>query len=229
MGKNCAVIVAAGKGTRMGTDINKQFIPIGGKPVLYHTLKAFGECPIIDEIILVLSAKDIEYCKNSILSDKHIQKIGAIVEGGINRQDSVYNGLKNIKDCEIVLIHDGARPFVTNRIIQDGIKYARAYGASACGVRPKDTIKIIDCKGFSSFTPNRETLFAVQTPQCFKYELILDCHKRLQEELIIATDDTMIAERYGHKVFLYDGDYNNIKITTKEDLAFGESILSFRE
>lgn len=229
MGKNCAVIVAAGKGTRMGAAINKQFIRIGEKAVLYHALKAFTECPLIDDIVLVLSREDMEYCRNNIINDICTQKPIALVEGGTTRHESVYNGLKNLGDCDIVLIHDGARPFITSEIIEDGIKYAGIYGASACGVRPKDTIKFVDSQGFSVSTPDRASLFSVQTPQCFKYELILECHKRIQSEAVAVTDDTMILERYGYKVFLYDGDYNNIKITTKEDLAIGESILHSRK
>lgn len=229
MGKNCAVIVAAGRGTRMRAGINKQFIQIGDKPVLYYTLKSFSECPLIDEIVLVLATGEIEYCKKNIINKYGIQKIGAIVEGGAERQESVYNGLKKLKDCDIVLIHDGARPFVTNRIIEDGIKYTRIYGASACGVRPKDTIKIIDSNGFSVSTPDRTSLFSVQTPQCFQYNIILNSHKNLQSEKTIATDDTIIVENCGHKVFLYEGDYSNIKITTQEDLIVAESILYSRK
>jgi 2-C-methyl-D-erythritol 4-phosphate cytidylyltransferase len=229
MGKNCAVIVAAGRGTRMGAKINKQFIHIGDKPVLYHTLRVFSECPLIDEIVLVLSTEDIEYCKNNIINKYSIQKISSIVKGEAERQESVYNGLKALEDCEVVLIHDGARPFVTNRIIEDGINYALVHGASACGVAPKDTIKVRSTEGFSISTPDRASLYSVQTPQCFRYEIIFNCHKRLQEDTIFVTDDTMVVENYGHKVFLYKGEYSNIKITTQEDLAIAESILYSRK
>lgn len=226
MGRNCAVVVAAGKGTRMGSGIKKQFIHIEDKPVLYYTLKVFSECPLIDEVILVLSNEDVEYCKKNIIDKYGIEKIGAIVEGGTERQESVYRGLLETQNCEIVLIHDGARPFVTNRIIEDGIKYARIYGASACGVMPKDTIKIKNSEGFSVSTPERSTLISVQTPQCFRYKTILNCHQRLNNEKIVVTDDTMVVEKYGHKVFLYEGDYSNIKITTQDDLIVAESIFS---
>ena len=135
------------------------------------------------------------------------------------------NGLNAASNCEVVLIHDGARPFITQSIISDAIIYANLYGATACGVEPKDTIKVKDSLGFSVETPERETLFCVQTPQAFKYQLILDCHKRIHEEGIKVTDDTMVAEHYGNRVYLYKGSYNNIKITSPEDLEIGKQIL----
>ncbi|KYH28789.1 MULTISPECIES: 2-C-methyl-D-erythritol 4-phosphate cytidylyltransferase [Clostridium] len=225
MGRNCAIIVAAGKGTRMKAKINKQFIKLKGKPILYYTLKAFEDNDLIDEIVLVLAKNEIEYCKDNILNKYKMNKIKKIVEGGSTRQDSVIRGLLAAKGNDVVLIHDGARPFVDNRIIEDGIKYANIYDACACGVEPKDTIKIKTEDGFSLNTPKRETLFSVQTPQCFKYDLILDAHKKALKEKIEATDDTMIVENYNHKVYLYEGSYNNIKITTPEDLIIGERIL----
>jgi 2-C-methyl-D-erythritol 4-phosphate cytidylyltransferase len=223
--KNCAIIVAAGKGKRMGSATSKQFMEIKGHPILFYTLKAFAESELIHEIYLVLSSEDASYCRDKILHKYNFSKPIFIVLGGKERQDSVYNGLKAIKDCQIVLIHDGARPFVTNKIINNGIKYAKEYGASACGVSPKDTIKIKDGEGFSLSTPSRSSLFAVQTPQCFMYSLILSCHEKIKEMDLTVTDDTMIVEAYGNKVFLYNGSYENIKITTPEDMWLAEGIL----
>ncbi|MCM0650355.1 2-C-methyl-D-erythritol 4-phosphate cytidylyltransferase [Clostridium swellfunianum] len=225
MGKVCAVIVAAGRGTRMRADINKQFLNIKDKPILYYTLKAFENSSSIDEIILVTAKTEIEYCKAEIVDKYKISKISAIVEGGKERQHSVYNGLNACTDCDVVLIHDGARPFVDDRIIEEGIKLANEHGACTCGVAPKDTIKIKAENGFSSTTLTRESLFIVQTPQCFKYQLILESHKEAFKDNIKVTDDTSIAEYCGHKVFLYEGSYNNIKITTPEDLVIGEKML----
>ncbi len=225
MKKVCAVIVAAGKGTRMGAGINKQFLIIKDKPILYYTLKIFEGCDSIDEIVLVTAKKEIEYCKSDIVERYNIRKVSNIVEGGLERQQSVYNGLKACNDCEIVLIHDGARPFVDSRIINEGIDYAKRYGACTCGVQPKDTIKLKAEDGFSDSTLDRDTLFSVQTPQSFKYNLIVNCHENAFKENIKATDDTSIVEYCGHKVFLYEGSYNNIKITTPEDLVIGEKIL----
>ncbi|EJP6474120.1 2-C-methyl-D-erythritol 4-phosphate cytidylyltransferase [Clostridium botulinum] len=225
MSKNSVIIVAAGKGKRMNSNISKQFLKIKNKPILYYTLNKFSNHKAIDEIVLVTLEDKIEVCKD-IIKKYNIDKISKIVSGGRERQDSVYNGLKAVsKDCDVVLIHDAARPFVTSNIIDDGIKYAKQYGAAACGVTPKDTIKIKDKKGFSIDTPNREDLFIVQTPQCFSYNVILDCHENLKRHNKKVTDDTMVLEIYGKSVYLYEGSYSNIKITTPEDLILGEQIL----
>jgi 2-C-methyl-D-erythritol 4-phosphate cytidylyltransferase len=226
--KICAVIVAAGSGTRMGGNINKQFIKINEKPLLYYTLKAFSDCIEINEIIVVLSPSAISYFKEEIIDKYNIKKVVKIIEGGKERQESVYKGLKSIKECDIVLIHDGARPFVTNSIIHRGIEFAKIHGASACGVMPKDTVKIKDSENFSLSTPDRKQLFLVQTPQCFTYSILRECHEKFCESGSAATDDTMIVEKYGYKVYLYEGDYENIKITTPEDVAVAEVILSKR-
>jgi 2-C-methyl-D-erythritol 4-phosphate cytidylyltransferase len=216
-----AIILAGGKGKRMGSNISKQFIVVNGKPILYYTLTKFLKCKAIDNIILVLPDDEIEYCKKEIL-DKYSLKVNQIVEGGKERQESVYNGLKACVDSNLVLIHDGARPFVSEKIINDGIKYAQMYGAAAPGVMPKDTIKIKDSEGFSIQTPSRDDLVAVQTPQVFKWSTIMECHEKIKKDKIIVTDDTMVIERYGHKVYLYEGTYNNIKVTTQEDLLIAE-------
>ncbi|HAT4094441.1 TPA: 2-C-methyl-D-erythritol 4-phosphate cytidylyltransferase [Clostridium perfringens] len=221
MGKVVSVILAGGKGKRMGAEVSKQFIEINGKPIIYYTLKAFEECKDIDEIILVLPKDEIDYFKREI-EPRFDFKISKIIEGGKERQDSVYNALNSIKDCDIVLIHDGARAFVSNKIIKDGIRYSREFGAAAPGVMPKDTIKVKNLEGFSVDTPNRSSLVAVQTPQCFKYNLIKKGHDKVKNEKIQVTDDTMIVELLGEKVYLFEGDYKNIKVTTPEDLILAE-------
>lgn len=218
-----AIILAGGKGKRMGKGINKQYIEINQKPILYHTIKKFEEIKIIDEIILVLPSDEIDYCKRNVI-EKYNLKVNKIVSGGKERQDSVFNGLNAITDGEIVLIHDGARPFVSEKIIVDGIQYCREHGAVAPGVTPKDTIKIKDSNGFSKETPLRESLVSIQTPQIFKYDIIYKCHKNIKSEGRIVTDDTMVVELYGNKVYLYNGDYTNIKITTPEDLILAEKL-----
>lgn len=225
MGKNCALIVAGGKGKRMGENINKLFLKLKGKAILAHTLQVFENSPLIDSIVLVAASCDISYCESEIVSKYDIKKLSKIVAGGAERQQSVLNGLNAITDCSIVLIHDGARPFVSEKIINEGIKYAKMYGACACGVQPKDTIKIKSLDGFSKVAPNRSELFCVQTPQCFQLDLIKEAHNKALHEKMVATDDTMVAEYAGHKVYLYEGSYNNIKITTPEDLILGEKIL----
>ena len=221
-----AIILAGGKGKRMNSSISKQFIEIKGKPIIYYTIKKFNDNKKIDNIVVVLSEEEIEYFKENILK-KYNLKIDKIVIGGDERQDSVYNGLKSLENSEtdIVLIHDGARPFISDRIIDDGIKYATIYGACAPGVMPKDTIKIKGENNFSIDTPNREMLVAIQTPQVFNFKEILECHKKVKIDKIAVTDDTMVVERYGNKVYLYDGEYTNIKVTTPEDLILGEKLI----
>ena len=221
-----AIILAGGKGKIMNSSISKQFIEIKGKPIIYYTIKKFNDNKNIDNIILVLSSEEIEYFKKNILN-KYDIKVDKIVVGGAERQDSVYNGLKSLENSEtdIVLIHDGARPFISDRIIDEGIKYATIYGASAPGVMPKDTIKIKDENNFSLNTPNRETLVSIQTPQVFKFNEILECHRKVKIDKLVVTDDTMVVEKYGNKVYLYDGEYTNIKVTTPEDLILGEKLI----
>ncbi|MBD7912686.1 MULTISPECIES: 2-C-methyl-D-erythritol 4-phosphate cytidylyltransferase [Clostridium] len=219
-----AIILAGGRGKRIGKDISKQFIIINEKPILYYTIKKFLECKSVDEIVLVLPKDEISYCKEHVLK-KHSLKVDKIVEGGKERQDSVYNGLKVLSETDIIVIHDGARPFISESIIDKGIECAVKYGAAAPGVMPKDTIKVRDKNFFSKETLNRSELVSVQTPQVFKSEIIKECHEKIKEDNFIATDDTMVVERYGYKVYLYEGDYKNIKITTPEDLFLAEYML----
>lgn len=218
---NTAIILSGGRGTRMGAKVSKQFIEVNGKPILYYTIKKFKENNLIDEIILVLPKDEMEYCKLEVL-EKYNISVDKIVEGGKERQDSVLNGLRAIEDGDIVLIHDGARPFVSDEIINKGIENAKKYNAAAPGVMPKDTIKVRGSNGFSKETLKREELIAIQTPQCFNYDLILECHERVNREKIKVTDDTMVVEIFNNKVYLYDGEYTNIKITTPEDLILAK-------
>ena len=221
-----AIILAGGKGKRMGSAISKQFIDIKGKPIIYYTLKKFSENKKIDNIIVVLPEDEVKYFKENILK-KYELSINKIVIGGKERQDSVYNALKSLKNSstDIVLIHDGARPFISERIINEGIKFAEIYGASAPGVMPKDTIKVKNEKNFSIDTPNRANLVSIQTPQVFKFDEILECHEKIRYNGEKVTDDTMVVEKYGYSVYLYDGEYTNIKVTTPEDLILAERLI----
>ncbi|NFH69492.1 2-C-methyl-D-erythritol 4-phosphate cytidylyltransferase [Clostridium botulinum] len=220
-----AIVVAGGKGKRMGTVQSKQYLNLNGKPILYYTIKSFLDCNLVDNIILVVPSHEIDYCEMEIL-EKNSLKVNKIVAGGDERYDSVYNGLIEAKGSDIVLIHDGVRPFVSKETIENAIKYAEEYGAAAPGVMPKDTIKIIDNNRFSIETPNRSHLISVQTPQAFKFDLIYDCHKKIKNENVNITDDTMVAEYFGNKVYIYQGEYTNIKITTPEDLIIGEYLVN---
>ena len=219
-----AIVLAGGRGKRMNYHKSKQFIEIKGKPVLVYTLEKFIYNKSIDEVILVLPEDEEKKKKKEVLQ-KYSLKVDRIVIGGKERQDSVFNALEAMEKANIVLIHDGARPFISEKIIEEGIKYANIYGAAAPGVTPKDTIKVKNEDNISVDTPDRNMLVAVQTPQCFKYDEIYQCHRKIKEENAIVTDDTSVVERYGHKVYLYEGDYTNIKITTPEDLILAERLI----
>ena len=219
-----AIVLAGGRGKRMGSVQSKQYIDLNGKPILYYTLNHFINNKNIDKVILVIPEDELEFCRNEVL-DKYNLKIDSIAFGGKERQDSVYNGLKKADGSDIVLIHDGARPFVSERIIEEGIKYAGMYGAAAPGVMPKDTIKVKNQESFSLETPDRNNLVAVQTPQVFDYNIIFECHKKVKEKHLDVTDDTMVVELFGNDVYLYEGEYTNIKITTPEDLILAQYLV----
>ena len=219
-----AIVLAGGRGKRMGSVQSKQYIDLKGRPILYYTLNRFINNNNIDKVILVIPEDELEYCQREVL-DKYNLIVDSIALGGKERQDSVYNGLKKAEGSDIVLIHDGARPFVSKKIIDDGIRYAEIYGAAAPGVMPKDTIKVKNTEGFSVETPERSRLVAVQTPQIFNYDMILKCHEKVKENKLEVTDDTMVAELFGNDVYLYEGEYTNIKITTPEDLILAQYLV----
>ncbi len=231
--KTVAVILAAGSGSRMNSDVKKQFMEIGGKPLIYYSLKAFEES-IIDDIVLVVSRGDIEYVQKEIVDKYHFDKVVAIVEGGLARYHSVRLGLQAAApDCDYAFIHDGARPFVNREIIMRALQAVKEYKACVVGMPAKDTVKIADEKGFAASTPDRNLVWNVQTPQVFSYNMILDLYKRLDREEgdlmakgINITDDAMVVEYYTDtKVKLVEGSYDNIKITTPEDIAVAQAIL----
>lgn len=221
-----AVIPAAGMGSRMERDMNKIFIIMENRPILAHTLEAFQACDEVDEIILVAKPEELEYLRTDFLRDYPYSKVRGIVAGGETRQDSVYNGLMSVDPaCDDVLIHDGARPFVEKRLILDSILGVIEHGACVVGVPVKDTIKVIDQDQKIRYTPQRKTLWSVQTPQSFVYEFIVDAHLRAQDESIKATDDSSLVEQLGYPVHMVMGSYSNIKITTPDDLKFAKAIL----
>jgi len=224
--KTSAIIVAAGKGRRMGKDYNKQYIILGDKPIVAHTIEVFEQNSLIDEIILVVGKDEIALVKQDVIEKYNFKKVVSIIEGGDQRQDSVYNGLRAVNnECDIVLVHDGARPFVTDNIIEEGINVVNEAGACIAAVPVKDTIKVVNANMDVVNTPARETLWAIQTPQVFKYKLLMNAYEKLQNSDIKATDDAMLIEALGHTVKIINGSYENIKITTPEDLIVGEGIL----
>lgn len=222
------IIVAAGKGTRMNSHINKQYLDLCGLPVLARTINAFQKCKLVDEIILVVNKDDIVYCKKEIIDIHDFVKVTQIVGGGDKRQQSVLNGLNCVNNkAEVVLIHDGARPFIKQDIIVESIITASKFGAACAAVPVKDTIKRSGEEGFIKETLQRENLWAVQTPQAFKYPLIKEAHRQALNDNFEGTDDSILAERLGLPVKIVMGSYDNIKITTMEDLLVGEAILNY--
>ena len=234
--RTAAVVLAAGSGTRMNAGVKKQYMEIAGRPVLYYSLKAFEES-FIDEIVLVVSQDEIEQVQESYVNQYGFQKISRIVAGGKERYHSVACGLQAVRqDCDFVFIHDSARPMLTQEILQRAYRAVQEEEACVVGVPSKDTVKIADEQGYVSVTPNRSLVWNVQTPQVFSYPLVYSAYEELlqkEQELLAAgvqiTDDAMVVEYLArHKVKLVEGSYENIKITTPEDVQIAERYLQSR-
>ncbi len=222
--KNVAIVLAAGQGKRMKSKVQKQYLLIKEKPVLYYTLSAFEASPVINEIILVTGKDEIEYCRKELVEKYGFAKVNKIVAGGKERYHSVYNGIQSIETADYVFIHDGARPFVDQKIIERAYMAVQQHGACVIGMPVKDTIKLADENGFAAQTPDRKKVWQIQTPQTFEYHLIKEAYEKLMiEEPEGITDDAMVVESMtSHKVKLVEGSYQNIKITTPEDLEIAE-------
>lgn len=218
-----AIIMAAGKGKRMQTAVSKQFLPVCGKEILAWTVDVFEKSPLVDTILLMASAdgkEDVQHLWNTY----GWKKVAAVLEGGKERQNSVANGLAAVgEETDIVLIHDGVRPFVTEEMIADSIVAAQAYGGAVIGVPAKDTIKVCSADGLAVETPDRSTLWQIQTPQTFQRDLIVNAYEKADRDGFLGTDDASVAEFAGHQVKVVMGSYRNIKITTKEDLVIAEA------
>lgn len=230
---NAAIVLAAGQGKRMGTKVQKQFLELDGKPVLYYALEVFETSSVVDEVVLVVGEGLVEYCQNEIVDKYHFCKVKKIVVGGKERYDSVYLGLRALMMSapEYVFIHDGARPFVDDEILQRAYHEVIKTNACVVGMPSKDTIKVVNEEGIVVKTPERKYLWQVQTPQVFSYELIREAYFELMEyEVINVTDDAMVLESVkGIPVKLVEGSYENIKITTPEDLYIAEAFLKKRK
>lgn len=234
-----AIVLAAGVGSRMQTEVAKQFLKIDGYEVLYYSLQVFQKHSMVDEIILVTKPEFMDYCQKEIVDRYGITKVSRICAGGKERYDSVYCGLRTLteaacdtkrsndsdKTANLVMIHDGARPFVTEDMITRSILCAQEYGACTVGVPAKDTIKVVDENRFGVETPERRKIFQIQTPQTFQLELLEASYKKMFSDMDAGTcthkitDDTMLVEQYsGVRCKVVDGAYENIKITTPEDL-----------
>lgn len=210
----------------MKAEINKQFLMLQNKPVIAYALAAFEQCSEIDEIIVVVASDELEYFKTNILDKFNFHKVKGLIAGGLERQQSSSNGIKSVsQDCEIILIHDGARPFVSQQTIIDCINEAKICGAASAGMPSKDTIKLVDQNNIVTSTPPRDRVWQTQTPQAFRRALIIEAHEMAQHKGITATDDAMLVEMLGHPVKMVAGAYENIKITTPEDLSVGEQLI----
>lgn len=225
---NSVVIVAAGSGKRMKLDINKQYIKIKEKEVIAHTIEKFYNNKNIDEIIVCIKKEEEEFFKKNIIEKYKFKNIN-LVYGGKERQDSIYNGLKKVsKNCNIVIIHDGARPFMDDKLINDSIESAMEKEAVVVGVPVRDTIKIVN-NNIIQETPDRNLLWSAQTPQTFKYRLLVKAYEEAYKNGYYGTDDSMLVEKIGKNVTMIMGSYENIKITTPEDIDYAEYIFEVRE
>jgi 2-C-methyl-D-erythritol 4-phosphate cytidylyltransferase len=224
--KTAAVIVSAGKGHRLPGEKKKQFLSLAGKPILCHTLDPFEACPSIDFIHLVVGQEDMTYTLQEIVEAYGYRKVSQIVPGGKLRQESVKNGIDALSsEVDIVAIHDGVRPFVTQRMIEESIQGARQFKAVVLAMPVKETIKMAGLDRTVLKTLDRESLWQIQTPQTFQLDLIRQALHKATQDGFIGTDDASLVERIGGKVHILPGSYTNIKITTPEDLILGHLIL----
>lgn len=237
--KHCtAIVLAGGQGKRMGTKIQKQYLDISGKPLIYYSLHVFEQSQIIDEVVLVVGSGQVDYVRENVVEFYHFTKVSCIVEGGKERYDSVWSGLKAMKERrdvqkekEFVFIHDCARPFVDEEMLKRAYESVEKYSACVVGVPSKDTVKLSDDKGYAADTPDRSRVWIVQTPQVFEKDLIIEAYSRfMMEACIQATDDAMVVEReMDIPVKLIMGSYENIKVTTAEDLDIAEIFVKRKE
>lgn len=222
--KIAAVIVAAGFGKRMNSRTPKQFLALSGKPILWHTLQRFIKRGMFSEIVLVINSDSWHYCQEYIIKKYKFNQV-KLVAGGKERQDSVYQGLKSLAPCDYVLIHDGVRCLVSEQIIKDSIAAAKKYDAAIAAVPVKDTIKTGSKNALVIKTVDRQNLWSIQTPQVFKYELIMKAYAQAYKQKFCGTDDASLLERLGKKVKIIPGSDNNLKITTLTDLLIAEQII----
>ena len=228
-GRCTAIVLAAGQGKRMHSKIQKQFLEIGGKPMLYYSMECFQKSPLIQDIILVTGEDMISYCQSEIVEKYGFTKVCKVTAGGKERYDSVYAGLLCCQDTDYVYIHDGARPFVTEEMIQRGYEAVKRTNACVMGMPSKDTVKLADPSGYIKETPDRKIVWNIQTPQIFSYDLIRGAYESIRKkDMSNVTDDAMVVEQEtGTKILLVEGSYQNIKITTPEDLAVAEAFLRY--
>jgi len=224
-----ALVPAAGRGLRMGGSVPKQFLSLGGEPLIVQSLRTLQAAPVVDEIVLAVPRADVQYCADEIVSRHRFTKVTKVVAGGAERQDSVRYALAQVhSDTEIVLIHDAVRPFVTLRMIAEVVAAARKEGAAIIALPMRDTVKQVRTDGTIERTVDRTPLWLAQTPQAFRLDWIETAHKKAHAEGIRATDDAFLVEWLGYSVAVVEGSGENIKVTRPEDLVIGEAILASR-
>lgn len=225
MGRVTAIVAAAGQGKRMGAGFNKQYLILHGQPILARSLALLETSPLIDDLIVVVADGEVGYCDREIVNKYGFDKVSQVIVGGKERQDSVYQGLLHLKDdCSLVVVHDGARPLLPPAVLSRVIERAETDGAAVVAVPVKDTIKIVNQQKLVVNTPSRERLWAVQTPQVFQREVIQRAYEQAYCDGFWGTDDAGLVERIGHPVRIVTGSYDNLKITTPEDLVLAETI-----
>lgn len=226
--RTSVIIPAAGMGRRMNASVNKQYLKINEKPILAYTLDVFENCPLVDEIILVINPEEQQLCREQVVEAYSYTKI-KVTAGGNTRQESVYAGLKAVNPLtKIVLIHDGARPLIRESVIRRSIEETIKHRATVVGVPAKNTIKVMNEAGFVEATPDRNYLVEIQTPQTFAYDLITEAHQKALASGVVGTDDAFLVEWMQIPVKIVVGDYTNIKITTPEDLTIAAAIIGGR-
>lgn len=215
------ILAAAGQGKRMNLNLPKQFLDYKGEPLFYSSLKLAFQNKYIDDIIIVTNKENLNYMIKYCQDKNLMSKVKYIVEGGSERQYSIYNAIKKIENTDIVIIQDAARPFLKDKYIEESIRILNNdCDGAIIGVKCKDTVKIIDKNGIVLETPNRDSLILTQTPQTFKFEILKKAHQVAEEKNILTTDDASLVEMISGKIKFVQGDYDNIKITVQEDLKF---------
>ena len=223
------VVPAGGSGTRMGNESPKQFLQLGGVPLLIHALRVFESSRTIAEIVVVVPRDSVTYCQEELLPQFAFSKIGTVIAGGARRQDSVWNGLQAVDErTKIVVVHDAVRPFVTGAMVEEVVGGARTHGAAIVAIPLHDTVKQVTPDGMIETTLDRQRLWSAQTPQAFDVELLREAHRSSREAGVEATDDAFLVELIGHRVAIVNGSPDNIKVTRPEDLVMGEAILAAR-
>ncbi|MDD3270956.1 MAG: 2-C-methyl-D-erythritol 4-phosphate cytidylyltransferase [Syntrophomonadaceae bacterium] len=222
------VIAAAGTGSRMKSRINKQYMLLNSRPILSYSLDVFEKYEAVDEIVIVANPRDTEYCEKEIVKKFGYRKVKKIIPGGEQRQDSVWAGLMQLNrdTTDYVAVHDGARPLLTSALLSDLIRQAEEWGAAIPGVYVRDTLKMVDRDGFVGNTLDRSSTVFIQTPQVFRFQEIYQAYKMALEEGFKSTDDAALFEKYIGRVKVVPGNYNNLKITTPEDLIIAQSLLN---